>query len=159
MHAACVVEILIITFELCDVKHSGEMQPVQAKENVFWHGRQPHRKRTSLSILSLLILLAPGCRLRLLGRIAGKKGLEAEWATAASERLGSMADHLVQASLQLAAELQIALFSPDALTSSLGEHGMLANHRAKGQQAVTLPGFQLARSMMLGPSRLVYSMP
>ena len=38
----------------------------------------------------------------------------------ASDRLGGMADHLVLASLELADELQSALFSPNALTASLG---------------------------------------
>ena len=61
------------------------------------------------------------CRLRILGRIAARKGVEAGWAQGSSDQLGGMADHMVLVALEVAAELQAVLFCPDALTASLGE--------------------------------------
>ena len=62
------------------------------------------------------------CRLRSLGRTAAQKGLASGWADAASNSLGELGDNMVHASLELARELQAALFRPGALTSSLGTH-------------------------------------
>ena len=56
-----------------------------------------------------------------MGRIAARKGVEAAWAQDSSDQLGGMADHMVLVALEVAAELQAALFCPDALTASLGE--------------------------------------
>ena len=55
-----------------------------------------------------------------LGKLAEQLGLGSTWAVEACTRLGGMADSLVQATLELTAELQAKLFAGDALSVSLG---------------------------------------
>lgn len=68
---------------------------------------------------------SPWDRLGLLGRLAAHKGLPSAWAEQVVEQLGQMGDSLVQACMELATELQAALFSPQALSSSLGDPSAL----------------------------------